>query len=103
MKKKVKYKKSQATRRISKGYVQIRCGMSWVFEHRLVVENFINRPLERTEVVHHIDLKKNNNKITNLMIFKSQKEHAAFHIYFKKYGWNNRTRRMIRDRWIGYK
>lgn len=67
--------------------------------HIHVVEQFLCYELKKGWVVHHIDLNKSNNSINNLMIFKSQKEHMSFHIYFTKYGFNQRVRRMIRDRW----
>lgn len=47
--------------------------------HRIVAEKKLGRKLLKGEVVHHIDKNKRNNKPENLMIFKSQKEHAAWH------------------------
>lgn len=47
--------------------------------HRIVAEQMLGRPLKPGEVVHHIDGNKRNNAPENLMVFKSQKEHAAFH------------------------
>lgn len=47
--------------------------------HRVVAEQMLGRPLTKGEVVHHIDGDKRNNKPENLMVFKTQKEHAAFH------------------------
>lgn len=87
----------------SSGYVLIRVLDNWVHEHRYVVEQFINRKLLDTEIVHHIDKNKKNNSISNLMIFHNQKAHAEFHIYFDKYGFNKRMRRLIAARWVGYK
>jgi len=99
MKKRVK-QVNPNRRKTKQGYIQIRLDFKWEFEHRLVVENFIGRILEPEEVVHHIDFNKSNNSINNLMIFPSQKEHSSFHIYFSKYGFNQRTRRIIQNRWI---
>lgn len=39
----------------------------------------LGRPLERGEVVHHIDRNKRNNEPENLMVFPSQAHHAAWH------------------------
>ena len=50
-----------------------------VDEHRLVMENHIGRKLFPTEVVHHIDRDKSNNKINNLMLFPTKKAHTRFH------------------------
>lgn len=48
-------------------------------EHRIVAEQMLGRKLLKGEVVHHIDGNKLNNNPDNLMVFKSQKEHAAWH------------------------
>ena len=47
--------------------------------HRVVAEQILGRPLLPGEVVHHIDGDKRNNAPENLMVFKSQREHAAWH------------------------
>lgn len=47
--------------------------------HRSVAEAKLGRPLKPGEVVHHIDHNKKNNDPDNLMIFKSQSEHAQWH------------------------
>lgn len=47
--------------------------------HRVVAEQMLGRSLRKGEVVHHIDGNKRNNDPSNLMIFKSQAEHAKYH------------------------
>ena len=47
--------------------------------HRIVAEQMLGRPLKKGEVVHHIDRNKRNNDPSNLMVFKSQADHAAWH------------------------
>lgn len=51
----------------------------YVFEHIVVMEKSIGRPLKRPEVVHHIDRDKGNNNIENLMLFPNQSEHIKYH------------------------
>ena len=47
----------------------------YVAEHRLAMAEKIGRPLKRQEVVHHIDGDPNNNRIDNLMLFRTNAEH----------------------------
>jgi hypothetical protein len=51
----------------------------YVFEHRYAVEQSLGRLLKKTEVVHHINGKTTDNRIENLQLFPSQKEHLSFH------------------------
>ena len=50
-----------------------------VYEHVLVAEQKIGRPLKKGETVHHIDHSRDNNSPENLLVFASNAEHAAFH------------------------
>lgn len=47
--------------------------------HRLVMEKHIGRRLEEKERVHHVDKNKQNNKITNLMLFPNNATHTKHH------------------------
>ena len=56
----------------SRGYQQIWKNGKYVMEHRLIMEKKIGRKLYKTEIVHHINGKKIDNKISNLIIMKKQ-------------------------------
>ena len=51
----------------------------YVRMHRLVMAEYLQRPLREEEVVHHIDKNIKNNNIENLMLFASEGEHSSYH------------------------
>ncbi len=51
----------------------------YVREHRLLIEETIGRMLLKAEVVHHIDGKRLNNNINNLMLLKDGGAHRRVH------------------------
>jgi len=56
----------------------------YVYEHRLVMEAHMGRPLLPTEVVHHGPGGKSDNRIENLTRFDSQSDHASWHYQNEK-------------------
>jgi hypothetical protein len=48
-------------------------------EHRLIVEKHIGRTLQKSEVVHHVNEVRNDNRIQNLMVFRTNTTHLRFH------------------------
>jgi len=59
-------------------YISMARPDGFVAEHRLVVAMQLNRLLERIEVVHHINGDTRDNRIENLMLFKSNKDHKLY-------------------------
>ena len=50
-----------------------------VYEHIVRAEEKLGRKLNDGEAVHHIDQNRMNNEFNNLLIFKTDSDHAAFH------------------------
>jgi len=51
----------------------------YIYKHRLIMEKHIGRYLTPIEVVHHKDGNKLNNKVNNLVLFKTTNEHTSYH------------------------
>ena len=52
----------------------------YLAEHRLVMAEQLGRPLDRTEVVDHINGIKSDNRSENLQVFPSQQAHRRYHL-----------------------
>lgn len=59
-----------------KGYVKIRIGEKYFYEHRLVMEVLIGRSLIKEENVHHINGNRADNNPSNLQLFPNAAEHT---------------------------
>jgi hypothetical protein len=55
----------------------------WVYEHLLVAERKIERPLRRSEEVHHLDLRRANNAPENLLVC-SVSTHKQIHAWLDR-------------------
>lgn len=53
-------------------------GKKYVAEHNLVMEKNLERFLEKNERVHHLDGNKQNNQLSNLMLFPTNGKHIEF-------------------------
>ena len=49
-----------------------------VFEHTLVMEKALGRPILKSEAIHHIDGDTTNNSVGNLLLFKTHSMHHAY-------------------------
>lgn len=72
----------------SQGYVLVYCpehpnankgGGKYIFEHRLVMSNYLQRPLTTDEVVHHINGNRADNRLENLEL-NTNSGHAKKHM-----------------------
>ena len=54
------------------------CG--YVYEHILVAEKFLGRPLRRKEIVHHLDGNRGNNVVSNLLVLE-RSQHTKLHAW----------------------
>lgn len=63
------------------GYVEEWCPARarYIYQHRLVMERHLGRVLLRSEVVHHKNHDKTDNRLSNLKLYASRAEHIAEH------------------------
>jgi len=64
--------------RCPKAYLSMSRKDGYVMEHRIKIALEIKRPLLRTECVHHINHDATDNRIKNLMLFKTNKDHKRY-------------------------
>lgn len=56
----------------------------WYYEHRIVLEQHLNRPLRDWETIHHINGDKNDNRLINLFICTYEQHSKAHFILTNK-------------------
>lgn len=55
----------------------------WIYEHRVIAEEFMGRPLRDDEEVHHLDEDKLNNHPENLLVLPNS-QHLKLHAWMKR-------------------
>lgn len=63
-----------------KGYIAIKQHAGYLYEHRIVMSEYLGRELDSSEHIHHIDFDKQNNNVDNLLLM-SVAEHVKLHRY----------------------
>jgi hypothetical protein len=90
--------KNGITTRKFNGYIQVKVGIQFIPEHRLVAESILGRQLSNLEVVHHINFDKTDNRPSNLALFESVKAHSHWHRQFNQFGWTRPLYAAIENR-----
>lgn len=55
----------------------------YVYEHRVIAQAFLGRPLAPDEVVHHLDQDRGNNRVENLLVLLNS-QHTKLHEWLKR-------------------
>lgn len=63
----------------SRGYIKVTHDGREMFEHRVVAEQMLGRPLDESEVVHHKNGDRKDNRPGNLEVFPSHSAHMEVH------------------------
>ena len=50
-----------------------------VYEHVIIAEKILGRPLSSEEVIHHKDENRKNNDPSNIMVFRTNEDHSRYH------------------------
>lgn len=56
----------------------------YVYEHILVMEKMLGRPVEHSEIIHHCNGNRTDNRPYNLRLFASHSEHCKHHALLRK-------------------
>ena len=67
------------------GYFRVKTKDGWRYEHIIVMENFLGRPIRKEETVHHVNGDKLDNRIDNLELWS--KSHPAGQRVLDKVKW----------------
>lgn len=79
-------------------YRRMRIHGKLIDEHRMIMEQHLGRKLEHTEVVHHINQDKSDNRIENLQLMTNS-QHTSLHA--SQQVTSAETRAKTRERMLG--
>lgn len=72
--------RARGTGKVTKaGYIYHKKNGKFKFEHVMIAEKLIGKPLKKGQGVHHINGIKSDNRNENLVIFPSYEYHALIH------------------------
>lgn len=54
----------------------------YVYEHIIVAEHVMNRPLRLTEEIHHLDFDRSNNQLDNILVLEKS-QHTKLHMWLR--------------------
>ena len=74
--------KKKANRCTIEGYY--RDGKTGRREHRIIYEKHYGIKLLRSQIIHHINFNKTDNRIENLYLYENASEHVAAHMEYNK-------------------
>jgi len=58
-----------------------------IYEHRLVAAEMLGRKLLSSEIVHHRNSVRDDNRPENLFVFKNRSQHMKYHWFVYKNGY----------------